>query len=79
MKVLFQSVDRYQESVPSFKQYEVEGDCLNEEVVLKLMSDFYEDFYEDEITEFGKYQELSKSDKCWCVWGEETDVIVTVL
>ena len=75
MKVLFQVVDRYQESVPDNKFYDVEGDSLNEEVVLKLMSEYYD----DEFTEIGKYRELSKSQQCWCVWGEETDIIVTVL
>ncbi len=73
MKVLFQHISRYQDSVPNSKVLEVEGDSLTKANVQKMMEDYF-----DDDTDFTS-GDISKSKKCWCIWGEEEDTIITVL
>lgn len=71
---MFQHISRYQDAVPTNRFMEVEGQTLTKDNVQKLMEDFF-----DDDTDFTSGDNISKSKGCWCIWGEEEDVIITVL
>lgn len=82
--VLIQQMTNCVDFFPVVNFVEVDGDKLNDGVVLECLQKGMNgtDVEEDPI-DFLKYhsdnQMMSRSDNCVCIWGEELEIIFTVV
>ena len=83
MKVLFQHIDRYQESTPDAKVYQINGSNeLTDEILAQIISRHFGDISYDEALEDVQNwdnMDVDASNTHVCLWGEETDMIFTNL
>lgn len=81
MKVLFQYIYRSQESTPDTSVVQIVGSTeLTNEVLAQIISQHFGDvLYEDALEDVQNWDDIGVDDGCTCLWGEETDMIFTIL
>lgn len=83
MKVLVQSIGRYQDTTPLNIFVELEGDKLTDQLVLECLvkSNHCPDMEDaQEMMEYHTDDNLiTRDEQCVCFWGEEDDCIITVI
>ena len=78
-KFLIQVISRYQDSLPITFTVHAQESEMNETVALELLHVYDNEMWPDEAKEFLKNGKVLRGEKCWCIWGEEEDIIMTAL
>lgn len=80
MKVLFQEISRYQDSAPTTALVEVEGNLQDNLAAILVMAGYCPNLDDaNECIQYYKGDNIIVKDDCVCLWGEEVDVIITVV
>ena len=72
-------ISRYQDSLPVFHYVHAQESYMNETVAIELLNQYDNDMWPDEAKELMQNSKMIKSEKCWCIWGEEDDIIMSVI